>query len=280
MASENNQKNISEKYPKEVQKYLEEVKKIPSLSIEEENKLWKKISKGNKSAKERIIKANLKLVVSIAEKYRKKYPNLTLLELIQGGTQGLVRAVEKFNDRKEKKVKFSTYASWWIRLSITRCIADTFSIEGIKRKKAIAETKIREKQQSEKLKQYLEKINKIPVLSYEEEKQLWEKISKGDEGAKKRIFEGHLKLVIEIAKDFAKTTGRDYPYLTLLELIQEGEKGLWKAINVYSPKRGEGIRFLPYLFRQLYAYPWINGEMNKAIYRKAGVYPYVIEGNR
>jgi len=278
MNQKENKKDISKKYPKEILKYLEKLDKLkpPVLTMEEEKELVKRIKKGDEEAKKKLVLANLPLVVSIAKKYIKKYvgrfPDLSLSELIQEGNIGLLKAVEKFGQKKG--YDFPDYATQWIRQAIIRYIADLPRLR--EREKATAEIKKRTRQQSKELKLYLEKINKIPALTYEEEKQLWKKVRKRDESAKEKIFEGHLRLVIEVAKDFAKTTGKDYPYLTILELIQEGEKGLWKAINVYSPKRGR-IIFLHYLFRQLHARPWIKGEMNKAIYRKTGVYPYVLE---
>jgi len=105
-----------------VQLYLKEIGETPTLSADEEVELAKKIEKGDKEAKEKLIKANLRLVVSIAKKYIGKSPHLTLLDLIQEGNIGLFRAVEKFDWRKG--YKFSTYATWWIRQAITRALAD------------------------------------------------------------------------------------------------------------------------------------------------------------
>jgi len=102
--------------------YLKEIGEIPSLSPEEEIELAKRIEKGDKKAKEKLIKANLKLVVSIAKKYIGRSPNLSFLDLIQEGNIGLFKAVEKFDWRKG--YKFSTYATWWIRQGITRALAD------------------------------------------------------------------------------------------------------------------------------------------------------------
>jgi len=254
-------KEIKRQQTKELKQYLEEIVELPVLSPVEEKELIQKIEKGDKEAKNKLFLANLKLVISIAKKYVSKSPDLTLLDLIQEGELGLSKAIERFDSRKG--YKFSDYATWWIRQAITRYIADLSRLGRTKkeREKAIAEIKKRTRQQSKELKLYLEKINKIPALTYEEKKQLWKKASKRDESAKKRLFEGHLKLVVEVAKDFAKTTGKDYPYLTILELIQEGEKGLWKTIN----KKG-------------YADPYaIKHEMNLAIWRKTGTYPYVLE---
>lgn len=105
-----------------VQSYLKEIGKIPAITAKDEKDLAKRIEEGDKDAKRRLAEANLRLVVSIAKKYIGRSPNLTLLDLIQEGNLGLFRAVEKFDWRKG--YKFSTYATWWIRQTITRALAD------------------------------------------------------------------------------------------------------------------------------------------------------------
>ncbi|MFA5125182.1 MAG: sigma-70 family RNA polymerase sigma factor [Patescibacteria group bacterium] len=103
-----------------IQMYLREIGKVPLLHTEEEISLAKRIERGEVEAKQKLIKANLRLVVSIAKKFTGK--NLSLLDLIQEGNIGLFRAVEKFD--YHKGYKFSTYATWWIRQAITRSLAD------------------------------------------------------------------------------------------------------------------------------------------------------------
>src|SRR3989339_2190925 len=103
-----------------VRMYLREIGKIPLLKTEEEISLAQKIEKGDRKAKKKLTESNLRLVVSIAKKYVMR--GLSLLDLIQEGNQGLIRAVEKYEWRKG--YKFSTYATWWIRQAITRAIAD------------------------------------------------------------------------------------------------------------------------------------------------------------
>lgn len=103
-----------------VRLYLREIGKIPLLSLEEETELAKKVVEGDKKAKDKMVEANMRLVVSIAKRYSGR--GLDLLDLIQEGNTGLLRAVEKFDP--EKGFKFSTYATWWIRQAITRAIAD------------------------------------------------------------------------------------------------------------------------------------------------------------
>ncbi len=105
-----------------VHSYLRKVGQTKLLSPEEEIELAKRIEKGDSKARQKLIEANLRLVVSIAKRYINRSPNLTFLDLIQEGNLGLFKAVEKFDWRKG--FKFSTYATWWIRQSITRALAD------------------------------------------------------------------------------------------------------------------------------------------------------------
>ena len=103
-----------------VRLYLREIGKIPLLNAEEELALAKRVVDGDKDAKDKMAEANMRLVVSIAKRYVGR--GLDLLDLIQEGNTGLLRAVEKFDP--DKGFKFSTYATWWIRQAITRAIAD------------------------------------------------------------------------------------------------------------------------------------------------------------
>ncbi len=103
-----------------VRMYLREIGRISLLTYEDEVTLAKRVEKNDKRARERLINANLRLVVSIAKKYVNR--GLTLLDLIEEGNIGLMRAVEKYDWKRG--YKFSTYATWWIRQAITRAIAD------------------------------------------------------------------------------------------------------------------------------------------------------------
>ena len=103
-----------------VRMYLKEIGRIPLLSSEEEIELAKRMEEGDEEAKKKLSEANLRLTVSIAKRYSGR--GMQFLDLIQDGNLGLIKAVEKFDYRKG--YKFSTYATWWLRQSITRAIAD------------------------------------------------------------------------------------------------------------------------------------------------------------
>jgi RNA polymerase primary sigma factor len=103
-----------------LQLFLKDIGKIDLLTAPQEVELAKRIERGDRRAKDEMVEANLRLVVSIAKRYRNQ--GLPFLDLIQDGTIGLVRAVEKFDHRRG--FKFSTYATWWIRQAVTRGLAD------------------------------------------------------------------------------------------------------------------------------------------------------------
>ncbi|MCW3006539.1 MAG: sigma-70 family polymerase sigma factor, partial [Solirubrobacterales bacterium] len=103
-----------------LQLFLKDIGKVRLLTAQEEVDLAKRIERGDLDAKQKMVESNLRLVVSIAKNYRNQ--GLPFLDLIQEGTLGLVRAAEKFDYRKG--FKFSTYATWWIRQSVARALAD------------------------------------------------------------------------------------------------------------------------------------------------------------
>ncbi|MDX6505139.1 MAG: polymerase primary sigma factor [Gaiellaceae bacterium] len=103
-----------------LQLFLKEIGRVPLLTAAQEVELAKRIERGDDAAKQHMVEANLRLVVSIAKRYRNQ--GLPFLDLIQEGTIGLVRAAEKFDYRKG--FKFSTYATWWIRQAVARALAD------------------------------------------------------------------------------------------------------------------------------------------------------------
>jgi RNA polymerase primary sigma factor len=127
-SKDENDKNIDDSMafegdvPDAVQMYLKEIGKTPLLTKDEERELAKRAEKNDEEARQRLMKANLRLVVSIAKRYVNRTPHLSILDLIQEGNIGLSRAVEKFDYRRG--FKFSTYATWWIRQAITRALAD------------------------------------------------------------------------------------------------------------------------------------------------------------
>jgi len=114
--------NLSNLQFDSVQMYLREIGRVSFLTADEEKELARRIEMGDQEARQKLLTANLRLVVSIAKRYVGRSPNLTLLDLIQEGNIGLFRAVEKFDYRRG--YKFSTYATWWIRQAVTRALAD------------------------------------------------------------------------------------------------------------------------------------------------------------
>lgn len=103
-----------------IRTYLKEIKHIPLLTPEEELELTKKVKQGNKLARKKMIRSNLRLVINIAKRYI--HFGIPLMDLIEEGNIGLMRAVDKFNPKRG--FRFSTYASWWIRQAITRAISE------------------------------------------------------------------------------------------------------------------------------------------------------------
>ena len=100
--------------------YMRDLRKLPIITVEEEKFYARRVAEGNPEARKKMIEANLRLVVKIARRYVNQ--GLSLLDLIEEGNIGLIKAVEKFNLAKE--CRFSTYATWWIKQSIERAIAN------------------------------------------------------------------------------------------------------------------------------------------------------------
>lgn len=103
--------------------YLNEVGKYPILKVEEEKQILEEVARGNMEAKEKLINSNLRLVISIAKNYQSN--KIDIMDLIQDGNIGLIKAIEKFD--KTKGCKFSTYATWWIRREMTVAIQENYS---------------------------------------------------------------------------------------------------------------------------------------------------------
>ncbi len=154
-----------------IKTYLKEVRKTPLLKPKEEIELTKLVKKGNKEAQEKMIRSNLRLVINIAKRYI--HLGIPLMDLIEEGNMGLMKAVKKFNPKKG--YRFSTYAGWWIKQSITRAISDQGKIIRIPvyMNELIARWKKTKEQLSQKLKRPPEKEDiarkmKIPVEKVEE----------------------------------------------------------------------------------------------------------------
>ncbi|MDR0451406.1 MAG: RNA polymerase sigma factor RpoD/SigA [Treponema sp.] len=122
-----------------LQVYFTQIKAIPLLSFEEELELSKKIQRGDKAAKKRLVEANLRLVVKIARIFLAS--DVSFMDLIQEGNVGLIRAAEKYDHKKN--VRFSTYANWWIRQSISRFLSNKRRVIRLPHRKEEALRKIR-----------------------------------------------------------------------------------------------------------------------------------------
>ncbi len=114
--------NMKRNYPVDdvLKTYFDQIKSIPLLSFEEELELSKRIQKGDTAARQKLIEANLKLVITIAKAYIRS--DASLIDLIQEGNMGLIHAAEKYDHKKN--VRFSTYANWWIKQAISRSLAN------------------------------------------------------------------------------------------------------------------------------------------------------------
>jgi len=123
--------------------YFNQIKAIPVLTFEEELELSRRIQKGDKTSRRRLIEANLKLVAKVARSYIAQ--DVSYMDLIQDGNIGLLRAVDKYDHRKQ--VRFSTYATWWIRQAITRALSDKRRVIRLPRNKEDVFRKIQQTNQ-------------------------------------------------------------------------------------------------------------------------------------
>ena len=134
-----------------IKAYLKEIRKTTLLTAKQELALSRKIGKGDEEARQRMIRSNLRLVINIAKRYN--HLGLPLLDMIEEGNIGLMRAVEKFNPRKG--FRFSTYAAWWIKQSITRAIAEQVKL--IRTPAYLNELLVKWKKTAERLSQKLKR---------------------------------------------------------------------------------------------------------------------------
>lgn len=154
-----------------IRAYIETIKDVPLLTAKEEKELARKAKKGSKVAKRKLITSNLKLVVNIAKHYTRY--GLSLMDLIEEGNLGLIRAIEKF--KPSKGYRFSTYAAWWIRQAITRALIDqgrtiripVYMSEIIAKYKK-TEERLRQKLGRSPTRQELAKSLKLPVKKISE----------------------------------------------------------------------------------------------------------------
>lgn len=217
--------------------YLKEIGEIPILSSDEEKELAKKMISGDEKAREIFIKRNLKLVVSIAKKYQNK--GLDMLDLIQEGNIGLMTAVSKFD--VNKNVKFSTYATWWIRQAITRGITDkgrniripvhinedlikirkhTYLFEAREnRKPSIAELsqemKISESRITEALKYQNDTISTNALIGEKDDAELGDFVPSNDDPLEDVIYLKDLKEKIDEIFESAKLTDKEKDVIIL-----------------------------------------------------------------
>jgi len=135
-----------------IRNYLKQVRRIPLLTAREEIELIERIRKGDKKARQKMIRSNLRLVINIAKRYI--HLGMPLMDLIEEGNIGLMKAVEKFNPKKG--FRFSTYAAWWIKQSITRAVAE--QVKTIRMPLYMNELILKWKKTQEQLTQKLKRI--------------------------------------------------------------------------------------------------------------------------
>ena len=141
--------------------YLTEINEVPLLKAEEERELARRIKKGDVAARERMIRANLRLVVSIAKSYLNR--GLSFLDLIEEGNLGLLKAVERFNP--DQNCRFSTYATWWIKQSIRRALINT--VKTVRIPSYMVELIARWKNRSAELSQKLGRQPSVAEMAHE-----------------------------------------------------------------------------------------------------------------
>ena len=246
-----------------VRMYLKEIGQIKLLSAEEEVELAKRVSEGDQEAKNKLTEANLRLVVSIAKKYSGR--GLHILDLIQEGNTGLIRAVDKFDWTKGNK--FSTYATWWIRQAITRAIADqartiripVHMVETINKVKKVNSQLLHEngheptnEQIAEKLEMPVEKVREImrvaqePVsletpIGEEEDSHLGDFIPDEDAPAPSDVA-SHTMLKEQLAEVLSTLTPREEKVLRLRFGLEDGRSRTLEEVGKEFNVTRERIR--------------------------------------
>ena len=246
-----------------VRMYLKEIGQVKLLTAEEEIELAKRVSEGDKKAKDRLTEANLRLVVSIAKKYSGR--GLHILDLIQEGNLGLIKAVEKFDHTKG--FKFSTYATWWIRQAITRAIADqartiripVHMVETINKVKKVNSQLLHEngheptnEQIAEKLEMPVEKVREImrvaqePVsletpIGEEEDSHLGDFIPDEDAPAPSDVA-SHTMLKEQLAEVLSTLTPREEKVLRLRFGLEDGRSRTLEEVGKEFNVTRERIR--------------------------------------
>ena len=246
-----------------VKVYLKEIGRVPLLSAEEEVELAIRMSQGDVAAKKRLSEANLRLVVSIAQRYVGR--GMQFLDLIQEGNLGLIKAVEKFDHTKG--FKFSTYATWWIRQAITRAIADqartiripVHMVETINKVKKVNSQLLHEngheptnEQIAEKLEMPVEKVREImrvaqePVsletpIGEEEDSHLGDFIPDEDAPAPSDVA-SHTMLKEQLAEVLATLTPREEKVLRLRFGLEDGRSRTLEEVGKEFNVTRERIR--------------------------------------
>ena len=246
-----------------VKVYLKEIGRVPLLSAEEEVELAIRMSEGDVAAKKRLSEANLRLVVSIAKRYVGR--GMQFLDLIQEGNLGLIKAVEKFDHTKG--LKFSTYATWWIRQAITRAIADqartiripVHMVETINKVKKVNSQLLHEngheptnEQIAEKLEMPVEKVREImrvaqePVsletpIGEEEDSHLGDFIPDEDAPAPSDVA-SHTMLKEQLAEVLSTLTPREEKVLRLRFGLEDGRSRTLEEVGKEFNVTRERIR--------------------------------------
>ena len=246
-----------------VKVYLKEIGRVPLLSAEEEVELAIRMSEGDVAAKKRLSEANLRLVVSIAERYVGR--GMQFLDLIQEGNLGLIKAVEKFDHTKG--FKFSTYATWWIRQAMTRAIADqartiripVHMVETINKVKKVNSQLLHEngheptnEQIAEKLEMPVEKVREImrvaqePVsletpIGEEEDSHLGDFIPDEDAPAPSDVA-SHTMLKEQLAEVLSTLTPREEKVLRLRFGLEDGRSRTLEEVGKEFNVTRERIR--------------------------------------